>query len=127
MPKFFTSTHHVANVNSNFKLGERLMYYRITTFSYDPEREKDVINWLNSARAEMQSLPGVQYGRGVRIASGQSMMIGAYDTKQSADDARNKVTGSTLQGLHWEIKSDHCPGLGNVTWINGNASHNTPH
>ena len=93
MHKFFTSTHHVANVNSNFKLGERLMYYGITTFSYDPEREKDVINWLNSARAEMQSLPGVQYGRGVRIASGQSMMIGAYDTKQSADDARNKVSG----------------------------------
>ena len=69
------------------------MYYRITTFSYDPERENDVINWLNSVRTQMQSLPGVQYGRVGRVANGQSMMIGAYDTKQSADDAVSKVTG----------------------------------
>ena len=38
------------------------MYYRITTFSYDPDHETDVIEWLNSARAEMQSLPGLVFG-----------------------------------------------------------------
>jgi hypothetical protein len=69
------------------------MYYRITTFSYDPEREGDVIDWLDSARAEMQSLPGLQYGRTVRVATGTSMMIGAYDKQESADEAKNRVNG----------------------------------
>ena len=69
------------------------MYYRITTFSYDPDHETDVIEWLNSARAEMQSLPGLVYGRTARIANGKSIMIGAYDTKKSADDAIKNVRG----------------------------------
>jgi len=67
------------------------MYYRITTFSYAINEESEMLEWLNSAREEMKSLPGVQFGHVVRLENGKAMMVGAYDSEESARIAQTKV------------------------------------
>ena len=47
------------------------MYYRMTTFSYDPAREGEVIALADSVRDEMKAIDGLQSGCSVRVAEGR--------------------------------------------------------
>ena len=67
------------------------MYYRMTTFSYDPVREDEVIALADSIRDEMRVIDGLQSACSVRIAEGKSVTIGVYDTAESAAAAQPKV------------------------------------
>ena len=47
------------------------MYFRITTFSYDPDREDEFIAIADAARDEMKLIEGLQSVRVVRVADGR--------------------------------------------------------
>ena len=63
----------------------------MTTFSYDPAREGEVIALANSIRDQMKAIDGLQSACSVRIAEGKSVTIGVYDTAESAVAAQPKV------------------------------------
>ena len=67
------------------------MHYRMTTFSYDPAREGEVVALADSVRDEMKAIDGLQSAFSVRIAEGKSVTIGVYDTAESAAAAQPKV------------------------------------
>ena len=67
------------------------MHYRMTTFSYDPAREGEIIALADSISAEMRAIDGLQSACSVRIAEGKSITIGVYDTAESAAAAQPKV------------------------------------
>ena len=67
------------------------MYYRMTTFSYDPARESEVIALADSVRDEMKAIDGLQSGCSVRIAEGRAVTVGVYDSAESAAAAQPKV------------------------------------
>ncbi len=67
------------------------MHYRMTTFSYDPAREDEVIALADSVRVEMKAIDGLKSACSVRIAEGKSVTIGAYDTAENAAAAQPKV------------------------------------
>ena len=72
------------------------MHYRMTTFSYDPAREGEIIALADSIRDEMRAIDGLQSASSVRIAEGKSVTIGVYDTAESAAAAQPK--GGELLG-----------------------------
>ena len=74
------------------------MHYRMTTFSYDPARESEVISLADSIRDQMKAIDGLQSACSVRIAEGKSVTIGVYDTAESAVAAQPKV-GELLSRL----------------------------
>ena len=63
----------------------------MTTFSYDPAREGEIIALADSIRDEMRAIAGLQSACSVRIAEGKSVTIGVYDTAESAAAAQPKV------------------------------------
>ena len=67
------------------------MHYRMTTFSYDPAREGEVIALADSIRDQMKTIDGLQSACSVRIAEGKAVTIGVYDTAESAATAQPKV------------------------------------
>ncbi len=67
------------------------MHYRMTTFSYDPAREGEVIALAESIRDQMRAIDGLQSACSVRIAEGKSVTIGVYDNAESATAAQPKV------------------------------------
>ena len=67
------------------------MYYRMTTFSYDPAREGEVVALADSVRDEMKAIDGLQSGCSVRVAEGRAVTIGVYDNAESAAAAQPKV------------------------------------
>ena len=67
------------------------MHHRMTTFSYDPAREGEIIALADSISAEMRAIDGLQSACSVRIAEGKSITIGVYDTAESAAAAQPKV------------------------------------
>ena len=67
------------------------MHYRMTTFSYDPAREGEVIALADSIRDQMRAIDGLQSACSVRIAEGKSVTIGVYDNAESATAAQPKV------------------------------------
>ena len=69
------------------------MYIRITSFSYDPEREDEFIAIADAARDEMKAIEGLQTIRGIRVADGKLIIGAAYDTEASANAAMPKIQG----------------------------------
>ena len=67
------------------------MHYRMTTFSYDPAREGEIIALADSISDEMRAIDGLKSACSVRIAEGKSITIGVYDTAESAAAAQPKV------------------------------------
>ena len=67
------------------------MHYRMTTFSYDPNQEGEVVALADSIRDQMKAINGLQSACSVRIAEGKSVTIGVYDTAESAVAAQPKV------------------------------------
>ena len=67
------------------------MYFRITTFSYDPDREDEFIAIADAARDEMKGIEGLQTIRGIRVADGKLIIGAAYDTEASASSAAPKI------------------------------------
>ena len=67
------------------------MYYRITTFTYDPARESEVLAQADSVRDGMNSIDGLQSGCAVRVAEGKCISVGIYDSAESAAAAQSKV------------------------------------
>ena len=67
------------------------MYIRITTFSYDPDREDELIAIADAARDEMKDIEGLQSIRGVRVANGKFVVCAPYDTEASASAAMPKI------------------------------------
>ena len=60
------------------------MYIRITSFSYDPDREDEFIAIADAARDEMKAIGGLPSAVIVRVGDGESITIGAYDSFCSA-------------------------------------------
>ena len=60
------------------------MCYRMTSFSYDPAREGEVIALADSVSDEMKATDGLQSGCSVRVAEGRSVTVGVYDSAESA-------------------------------------------
>ena len=51
------------------------MYIRITSFSYDPDREDELIAIADAARDEMKDIEGLQSIRSARVADGKSVTV----------------------------------------------------
>jgi len=64
------------------------MYIRITSFSYDPEREDEFIAISDSVRDEMKLIEGLQ---SVRVADSNGVIGASYDTEESASGAKPKI------------------------------------
>ena len=67
------------------------MYIRITTMSYDPDREGEFMAIADAARDEMKGIEGLQTIRGIRVADGKLIIGAAYDTEASASAAMPKI------------------------------------
>ena len=67
------------------------MYIRITSFSYDPDREDELIAIADAARDEMKSIEGLQSIRTIRVADGKLVVGASYDTEESANAAIPKI------------------------------------
>ena len=67
------------------------MYFRITTFSYNPDREDEFIAIADAARDEMKAIEGLQTIRGIRVSDGKLVIGAAYDTEESASAAMPKI------------------------------------
>ena len=67
------------------------MYMRITTMSYDPDREGEFMAIADAARDEMKGIEGLQGIRGIRVADGKLVIGAAYDTEASASSAMPKI------------------------------------
>ena len=77
------------------------MYMRITTMSYDPDREDEFIAIADAARDEMKAIEGLQGIRGIRVADGKLIIVAAYDTEDSAAAAQPRIQSilSQLAGM----------------------------
>ena len=69
------------------------MYMRITTMSYDPDREGEFIDIADAARAEMKGIVGLQGIRGLRVADGQVKLVDGYSTETSANASKISLIG----------------------------------
>ena len=67
------------------------MYMRITTMSYDPDREGEFMAIADAARDEMKGIEGLQSIRTVRVADGKVVIGASYDTEESASAAMPKI------------------------------------
>ena len=67
------------------------MHYRITSFSFDPDREDDVMAVAHAAADELKAIAGMQSAVIVRVGAGKTMTIAAYDTEDSAVAAQPKI------------------------------------
>ena len=67
------------------------MYIRITTFSYDPDREDEFIAIADAARDEMKNIEGLQSIRTVRVADGKLVVGAHYDSEGAATAAMPKI------------------------------------
>ena len=67
------------------------MYIRITSFSYDPDREDEFIAISDSVRDEMKLIEGLQSIRSARVGDGKSVTVASYDTEESASSAAPKI------------------------------------
>ena len=67
------------------------MYIRITTMSYDPDREGEFMAIADAARDEMKGIEGLQSIRTVRVADGKLVVGASYDTEESAGAAMPKI------------------------------------
>ena len=67
------------------------MYMRITTMSYDPDREGEFMAIADAARDEMKGIEGLQSIRTVRVADGKAVVGATYDTEESATAAMPKI------------------------------------
>ena len=67
------------------------MYIRITSFSYDPDREDEFIAISDSVRDEMKLIEGLQSIRSARVGDGKSVTVASYDTEESASSAMPKI------------------------------------
>ena len=67
------------------------MYIRITTMSYDPDREGEFMAIADAARDEMKGIEGLQSIRTVRVADGKVVVGASYDTEESASAAMPKI------------------------------------
>lgn len=67
------------------------MYYRMTTFSYDPSRKDEVIAIADSVRGELKAISGLPSSYSVRIEDGKSVTIAIYDNEDSAAAAQPEV------------------------------------
>ena len=74
------------------------MYIRITTMSYDPDREGEFMAIADAARDEMKGIEGLQSIRTVRVADGKLVVGATYDNEESANAAMPKSQG-ILGGL----------------------------
>ena len=69
------------------------MYMRITTMSYEPDREGEVMAIADAARDEMKGIEGLKGIRGIRVADGKLIIGAAYDTEASANAATPQIQG----------------------------------
>ena len=69
------------------------MYMRITTMSYDADREGEVMAIADAARDEMKGIEGLKGIRGIRVAEGKLMIGAAYDSEASANAATPQIQG----------------------------------
>ena len=67
------------------------MYFRITTFSYDPDREDEFIAIADAARDEMKAIEGLRSISSARVGDGKSVTVASYDTEASASSAAPKI------------------------------------
>ena len=67
------------------------MYFRITTFSYDPDREDEFIAIADAARDEMKDIEGLRSISSARVGDGKSVTVASYDTEESASSALPKI------------------------------------
>ena len=67
------------------------MYFRITTFSYDPDREDEFIAIADAARDEMKDIEGLRSISSARVGDGKSVTVASYDIEASASSAAPKI------------------------------------
>ena len=74
------------------------MYYRMSTFSYDPIRKYEVTVIADSARGNLKAISGLQSEPGIRIGYGKSVTIAIYDSKVPTTTTQPEVQ-KTLKNL----------------------------
>ena len=77
------------------------MHYRITSFSFDPDREDDVMAVAHAAADKLKAIAGMQSAVIVRVGAGKTMTIAAYDTEDSAVASQPRIQSilSQLAGM----------------------------
>ncbi|MGE4635839.1 MAG: hypothetical protein AAEI92_10825 [Arenicellales bacterium] len=67
------------------------MYYRITTFTFDEDREDEVMAVAHAATDKLTAIAGIQSGVIVRVSPGKTITIASYDTQESAVAAQPQI------------------------------------
>lgn len=67
------------------------MYYRITTFRFDADKEDEVMAIAHGAADELRAIAGIQSGVIVRVSPGKTITIASYDTQESAVAAQPQI------------------------------------
>ena len=70
------------------------MYIQIMSFSWDPDREavlEEFISIADDARNELKNIEGLQSICGVRVTDGKLVINATYDTEGSASAALTKI------------------------------------
>jgi hypothetical protein len=67
------------------------MYYRITTFTFDADREDEVMAVAHAATDKLTAIPGIHSGVIVRVSPGKTITIASYDTQESAAAAQPQI------------------------------------
>ena len=67
------------------------MYYRITTFTFDADREDEVMAVAHAATDKLTAIEGIQSGVIVRVSPGKTITIASYDTQESAVAAQPQI------------------------------------
>ena len=75
------------------------IYYVLSNncFSFDPDRENDMLAATEAAREQMKAIRDLQSAVIVRVGDGKSITVGSYDTGESAAAARPKVQASLAE------------------------------
>ena len=67
------------------------MYYRITTFTFDADREDEVMAIAHGATEKLTAIAGIQSAVIVRVSPGKTITIASYDTQGSAAAAQPQI------------------------------------
>jgi hypothetical protein len=67
------------------------MYYRITTFTFDADREDEVMAIAHAATDKLTAIVGIQSAVIVRVSPGKTITIASYDTQESAATAQPQI------------------------------------
>ena len=91
------------------------MSYRITEISYEPSKKDELFAYVDTQRAQIKAVNGLQLVHVIDIDEGQSVIIARYDSEESAVAATEKVQ-EILTGMGQLMTAPPNRRGGPITW-----------